>query len=79
MGFAPVSFALVWTMRVTINGEGKEIPEGLAVAALLAHLGIASERVAIEHNLAVLPRAQWEATRIQPNDRFEIVHFVGGG
>ena len=66
-------------MRVTINGEGKEVSEGLTVPALLAHLGISSDRVAIEYNLEVLPRAQWEATGIQPNDRLEIVHFVGGG
>jgi thiamine biosynthesis protein ThiS len=26
-----------------------------------------------------LPRADWNATQVQPNDSFEIVHFVGGG
>lgn len=66
-------------MKIIVNGEGKEIPDGLTVRTLLAHLGIHSDRVAIEYNLGVLPRPQWEATRIQPNDRFEIVHFVGGG
>jgi len=66
-------------MHVTINGEGKEVPEGMHVLGLLGHLHISSERVAIEYNLNVLPRAQWEQTRVQANDRFEIVHFVGGG
>ena len=66
-------------MRVTINGEGKDVAEGITVRGLLEHLGIHSDRVAIEYNLDVLPRSQWDATRIQPNDRFEIVHFVGGG
>ena len=66
-------------MNVTINGEAREVPEGLSVAGLLAHLGLAPERVAIERNLEILPRAQWEATRVQPADRYEIVHFVGGG
>lgn len=66
-------------MRVTINGEGKEIPDGLSVRALLDHLNIQAARVAIEYNLEVLPNTQWEATRVQPNDRIEIVHFVGGG
>jgi sulfur carrier protein len=66
-------------MNITINGEARDVPDGLNVAALLAHLGLATERVAIERNLEILPRAQWEATRVQPGDRYEIVHFVGGG
>ena len=33
-------------MNVTINGEAREVPEGLSVAGLLAHLGLAPERVA---------------------------------
>ncbi len=66
-------------MNVTINGESREVSEGLTVAALLSHLGLAPERVAIERNLEILPRAQWETTRVQPGDRYEIVHFVGGG
>jgi sulfur carrier protein len=37
------------------------------------------ERVAIERNLSILPRADWNQTQVQPNDSFEIVHFVGGG
>jgi sulfur carrier protein len=66
-------------MTVTINGERREIPDGLNVIALLEHLGMRRERVAIERNLDILPRARWQETRVEPNDRFEIVHFVGGG
>lgn len=66
-------------MTVTINGERHEIPEGLTVAALLQHIGMPAERVAIERNLDILPRAHWLETKVQPNDSFEIVHFVGGG
>jgi sulfur carrier protein len=66
-------------VNVTINGERREIPEELTVAGLLDHIGMPSERVAIERNLDILPRAHWSETKIQPNDTFEIVHFVGGG
>ena len=66
-------------MTVTINGERREVPDGIAVAALLEHLGMSRERVAIERNLYILPRADWNQTQVQPNDSFEIVHFVGGG
>jgi len=66
-------------MNVSINGENREVPEGLSVTTLLGHLGIHPGRVAIERNLEILPRAKWENTRVEPGDRFEIVNFVGGG
>jgi thiamine biosynthesis protein ThiS len=66
-------------MMVTINGESRETPERLTVAGLLAHLGLPADRVAVERNREILPRARWEGTVVLPNDSFEIVHFVGGG
>jgi len=66
-------------VNVTVNGDRREIPDGLTVGALLDHLGMSRDRVAIERNLDILPRALWNETRVQPNDIFEIVHFVGGG
>jgi thiamine biosynthesis protein ThiS len=66
-------------MNVSINGENREVPEGLSLTGLLGHLGIHPGRVAIERNLEILPRAQWENTRVEPGDRYEIVNFVGGG
>jgi thiamine biosynthesis protein ThiS len=66
-------------MTVTINGEGREIPGGLTVTGLLAHLGRNASRVAIERNRDVLPHARWQETQVEAGDTFEIVHFVGGG
>jgi thiamine biosynthesis protein ThiS len=66
-------------MEITVNGELREVPNGLDVPRLLEHLGIRSERVAIERNLEVLPRSSWIATQVASGDRYEIVHFVGGG
>ncbi|HEX5422980.1 MAG TPA: sulfur carrier protein ThiS [Candidatus Acidoferrales bacterium] len=66
-------------MTVVINGEPQEIPDSLTVDALLAHLAMPSERVAIERNRDILPRARWAETQVQPNDTYEIVQFVGGG
>jgi len=66
-------------ISVLINGERREVPAGVNVTRLLAHLGIAATRVAIERNLDLLPRAQWETTAVAPGDRYEIVHLVGGG
>ena len=66
-------------MRVIVNGEDRETPEGLTVAGLLNHLGLPADRVAIERNREILPRARWSDTRVEPDDQFEIVQFVGGG
>lgn len=66
-------------MTIIVNGERREIPEGLNVAGLLDHLGMANGRVAVERNLDILPRARWQETQVEPDDCFEIVHFVGGG
>jgi thiamine biosynthesis protein ThiS len=66
-------------MTITINGELREIPDGLSVATLLQHLDMKAERVAIERNLDILPRAKWQETEVRADDRFEIVHLVGGG
>lgn len=67
------------TINVVVNGEMREVAEGLKISALIAQLGFKPERVAIERNFKVLPRALWDVTPVQPADRFEIVHFVGGG
>jgi sulfur carrier protein len=66
-------------MTVIINGESQQIPDGLTVAALLEHVGMRTDRVAIERNHDILPRARWAETRVEPSDSFEIVQFVGGG
>ncbi len=67
------------TLRVTINGEEREVPAGLTVGHMLGHLGLDAGRVAVERNLEILPRERWDSTAVEPGDRFEIVHFVGGG
>lgn len=66
-------------MEIVINGERREIPDGLTVAGLLEHLGVDRSRVAVEVNLSVVRRADHAAHALAPGDRVEIVAFVGGG
>ena len=66
-------------MHVTLNGEPREVPAPLTIGALLAHLEIDARRVAVELNEAVVKRARYDQTDIQPGDIVEIVNFVGGG
>jgi sulfur carrier protein len=66
-------------MQVVINGEEQEIPDGLNLRDLLAHLKLESGRVAVEHNGEIVKRERWATVSVEPGDRLEIVHFVGGG
>lgn len=66
-------------MQVVINGEPREIADGVTITALLTTLGIDLRRVAVELNEQVVPKARHAETSLAPNDRLEIVTFVGGG
>jgi len=66
-------------VTIRVNGEPREIPKGLNVAELVAHLGLTANRLAVERNLEIVARGQWGTTLVSGGDRFEIVHLVGGG
>ena len=66
-------------MRLTVNGEESRL-EGVArLADLIAWLGLDARKVAVELNLAIVPRSAYAATALADGDRIEIVHFIGGG
>lgn len=66
-------------VTVTINGEQRQVAAGVSLAALLSGLGIDPQRVALERNLAIVPRSTFGEVTVADGDQFEIVHFVGGG
>ncbi|KAA0891758.1 sulfur carrier protein ThiS [Oryzomonas rubra] len=66
-------------MHITLNGEQADIAEGSTVAGLLKHLQLPRERVAVEVNLAIVPKAAYDSRGLAEGDRIEVVHFVGGG
>lgn len=66
-------------MLLQINGAPRDFPDGLTLAALVEHLGMKPDRVAVELNLEIVPRPNWQETRLKDGDKLEIVHFVGGG
>lgn len=66
-------------MRVTINGESREIIDGLTVSGLLQELRLTTGRIAVEVNQQIVPRAEHPSTTLADGDRIEIVSFVGGG
>jgi sulfur carrier protein len=64
---------------VEINGEKKELPEGLTLEELLERLGIRPGRVVVELNRDAVSRSAHGDTCLKEGDAVEIVHFVGGG
>ncbi|MFJ3469323.1 sulfur carrier protein ThiS [Pseudomonas sp. NPDC090201] len=66
-------------MRIQLNGESYELPDGETVAALLARLDLAGRRIAVELNLDIVPRSQHASTALNEGDQVEVVHAIGGG
>ena len=66
-------------MQVRINGETRQVDEGITLAGLLAELDLADRRIAVEINQAIVPRARHAETPIGENDSIEIIHAIGGG
>jgi sulfur carrier protein len=66
-------------MKIHINGEERQIAEGLTVARLLEDMQIQSGRVVVELNRDIVAREARGSTLLKEGDILEIVHFVGGG
>jgi thiamine biosynthesis protein ThiS len=66
-------------VQVIVNDEPRALGEGATVADLVSGLGLGPRRIAIEVNLAIVPRAEYDRTTLREGDRVEVIHFVGGG
>ena len=67
------------TIEIRLNGQPRQIPAGLNLPALLQHLEIHADRVAVELNRQIVRKPDWDASRIEAGAEVEVVHFVGGG
>ncbi len=66
-------------MEIIVNGQARQVAEGISIAELLDGLELAGRHVAVEVNLEVVPRARHAEHRLAPGDRLEVVTLVGGG
>jgi thiamine biosynthesis protein ThiS len=69
-------------MQVVINGKQRDfstLSPTATITDLISALDLKDDRIALEHNGTIVRRNAWPTTAISPNDKFEIVHFVGGG
>jgi thiazole synthase len=66
-------------LTVTLNGEARALAAGLTVRSMLLSLGLDPAKIAVERNLQIVPRSTYDQVAVKEGDRFEIVHFIGGG
>ena len=66
-------------VTIRLNGDPRTVAEGTTVAALLAELDVAPERVVVEHNMRILRGDDLAQARIAEGDELEVLQFVGGG
>jgi len=73
---------MVELLSILLNGRQRSLPDLSSPATLdrlIAALELKPDRIAVEHNGEIVPRATWPTTSIHSGDKLEIVHFVGGG
>lgn len=66
-------------ITIILNGQIRELQDGVALDRLLDHFCLPKQRVAIELNGEVVRRADWPGVSVVDGDKVEVVHFVGGG
>jgi sulfur carrier protein len=66
-------------MKITLNGEIKELESEVSLDRLLELLSLPKQRVAVELNREVVRKKDWPNVVVKDADRIEVVHFVGGG
>ena len=66
-------------MIVSLNGEEKDLDEGIKLAELIDQLELTGRRLAVEINQEIVPKSQHSSYEIKAGDTIEIVHAIGGG
>ncbi|HBW47043.1 TPA: thiamine biosynthesis protein ThiS [bacterium] len=66
-------------MKIIVNGQAKNISEGIVLSSLLDDLKIDRERIAVEINLEIIKKDRYDSLKLVEGDRIEILQFVGGG
>lgn len=66
-------------MKIYVNGEEQQVPEGQSVAELLASLNRNPNYLAVERNKVLIPRTRHAECMLEADDQIEIVTLVGGG
>jgi thiamine biosynthesis protein ThiS len=65
--------------QIQVNGRARTTRSGITVADLLREIEVKPDRVAVELNLEILDRQEFERRSLNEGDRIEIISFIGGG
>ena len=66
-------------MNIVLNGETYKTDGPLTIGRLLVHLDIDRRRVAVEQNMNVIKKPNYDSTIGNNGDAIEVVNFIGGG
>ncbi|HFD32529.1 MAG TPA: sulfur carrier protein ThiS [Gammaproteobacteria bacterium] len=66
-------------MQIIVNGEQRDVSEGITAEQLVTEMEITGKRIAMEVNLEIVPRSSYPEHILKSGDKVEIVHAVGGG
>jgi sulfur carrier protein len=67
-------------MKVIVNGNETELPQGATVAALVERLDVPGGRgVAVAVDAEVVPRGEWERHALDEGDHVEVLRAIQGG
>ncbi|MFN2382223.1 MAG: sulfur carrier protein ThiS [Guyparkeria sp.] len=66
-------------MRIELNGEPRDVPEGSTLEAVVTLAGTSGKRYAVELNGEICPRAEHASAVVADGDKVEIVQAIGGG
>ena len=66
-------------MNIMVNGRAENASQGMTVSGLLEMYHFISEHVVVEINGNIIKKDQFSQTAIEPDDKIEILKFVGGG
>ena len=67
------------SIQIQVNGEQRNCRTGATIGDLLRELAIKTERVAVELNLEIMDRREFDHRSLKQGDRVEILSFIGGG
>jgi len=66
-------------MEIYLNSELKSVADNLTLSNLIKDLSLENKRFAVEVNLDIIPRSQFEQFKLKDQDKVEIVQAIGGG
>ena len=66
-------------MRLQVNGESTDAPDGVTLTQYLEQSGLNPATVVVERNGDIVPASAFATTQLEAGDTLEILHFVGGG